>query len=409
MSEHLSIGDRVRELRRRRGLTQQELVQAAGLSPQVVRTLELGGSVPVEALLSIAQVLGVQTATLMAPGAPEPFQEQDQEAVLADIRSALLPPEGPEGPLWPHPDVEPEPDLPRLRQAVAKLARLYDSDQYDEMAQLAPALVRSAHYHVAALDGTREAVAVRGDLLGIVSRYLVQIRQHDLALIALYDALTDAQHVENEPLISSVVTSQAWTMMRQGRFDDAERLCTTWADVLQPRLSTATPEQLAAWGALLRRAGAAALRNNKPEEAEEYTTLATTAATKAGREIGAPGHATFGPVTAGIQRVENKLLQGHPDQALAEAKTVPKNAGRISGWPRHQVNVAHAAILTGDIDRATEIMTELRFSVPGWLRYQLSARIVTQQILKSRAHTLNDAQRALADFFSVEGSAEDET
>ena len=57
--------------------------------------------------------------------------------------------------------------------------------------------------------------------------------------------------------------------MRQGRFGEVEALCVASADAIEPRMSRATPGQLAAWGRLLVRAAAAAARNNRPEEARE--------------------------------------------------------------------------------------------------------------------------------------------
>jgi len=402
VAKGISIGAQVRELRRRRGLTQEELARAAGLSPQVIRKLEQGrGLVRFETLHAIARVLGVETVMMSTSTTPDPElpASEAREAALAEIRGVLDPPTLPAGaPLWRDQDVE-QPDLPQLRQAVTKLGRLYDADRYDQVAQLAPALVRSAHYHVDALDRSREAVAVRADLLGIVGRYLIQVRQHDLASIALRLAIADAEQIENLTLISSIVSSRAWAMMRQARFGDAERLAVAWADNLEPRMSTASPEHVAAWGKLLRRAAGAAIRNNRPEQATEMTTLAATAATRVGREIGAPGHATFGPVTAGIQRVENELLLGRPDRALATAASMP--AGPATGWKRHRVDVARAAVMVGDVDRATEIMTELRLSVPGWLRHQMSARDTARLIIRAQKRRLTEPQRALAKFMDV--------
>jgi len=407
VTEDISIGDRVRELRRRRGLTQEDLAQQAGLSVQVVQKLEQGRcSVRFETLHAIARVLGAQTVALVVPGLPEPplwDQEEGRDAVMLEIREAIIPPARVRQPAWVDLGIE-APDLPRLRDAASRLARLYHVDRYGEVARLAPALVRSADYHVAALDGAQDAVATRAYLLGIVGRYLIQVRQHDLGLVALRRAIADAQQIEDVPLLSSLISRQAWGMMRQGRLATAERVAAEWAEELEPRLSRARPEQLAAWGVLLRRAAGAAIRNNRPDIARDLTSLATTVATRLDRETGEPGLATFGPVTATIQRVENELLQDRPDQALKEAESMPPDAPQYTTvYHRHRVDVARAAVMVGDVDRATEIMAELKQRAPEWLRYQRAAREVVRDIVRRQPRTLTDVQRSLADHLNVDG------
>ncbi|MEU4357395.1 helix-turn-helix domain-containing protein [Streptomyces virginiae] len=66
------LADNVRKYRRRAGLSQEELAHAAGVSPGTVRKVEQGGTVRMETLHALARALGVTTATLLAPDAPEP-------------------------------------------------------------------------------------------------------------------------------------------------------------------------------------------------------------------------------------------------------------------------------------------------------------------------------------------------
>jgi transcriptional regulator with XRE-family HTH domain len=66
-----SVGRRVRRLRRARGLSQDELATAAGVSRQAVGALEAGRHLPrVDAALRIARALGTTVEDLLAVGPP---------------------------------------------------------------------------------------------------------------------------------------------------------------------------------------------------------------------------------------------------------------------------------------------------------------------------------------------------
>jgi transcriptional regulator with XRE-family HTH domain len=72
----LAVRQRVRQLRRDRGLTQEQLCERAGISVDAITRIESGSRVPTLATLdAIASALGVPVAALLA-GAPEPRKRQ---------------------------------------------------------------------------------------------------------------------------------------------------------------------------------------------------------------------------------------------------------------------------------------------------------------------------------------------
>lgn len=400
------ISDRLRELRRRRGLTQEDLAERAKLSLSVVKKIEGGRSARMETYHQLARALGVQTMVFVAPTtvAPEPALADDRDLALTDLRAAIVPPLGPRGPLYPDAD-EGEPNLSRLTQASRSLFVAYHGGNYNTVAELAPGLIRSAHFHVEAVrePERRNAVRLRGDLLGLTGRYLVQIRAHDLALIALRDALRDATEAGDQALAVMTISGQAWVMLRQARFAEVERLCSTVATDIEPRLSTATDDELGAWGRMLLRASSAAARNNRPVEARDYLSVASGAAARLGSEQ--PGHESFGPVAAKIQGAENELIGGHPDLALnMAAQLLPgdvQKANRAKGH-RHLLDRARSLVQTGQHEKASDILTSLRHSDPAWLRHQDYARNIVRDLLAAPKRMPNDAQRKLAAFMGVE-------
>lgn len=403
------VGDRVRELRRRRGLTQEELAAQSGISKTVIAKIEQGGTARMETYHQLARTLGVRTVWFADPASPEPAEHAHDELVLADLRSAINPPVDITGrPYYGTADADTA-DLTRLRAAVDTAAAAYHGDRYDDLAEIMPALVRSAHHHVTYYDGgpeQTEARRLRSDILGIGGRYLIQVRAHDLALIALRGSLEDAVEIGDIPLAASAISTQAWAMMRQGRLTEVEELCLRTADQIEPKMSAATPEQLGAWGWLLIRAAGAASRNNRPNEAREYASLAHTAGTRLGRQDShQPGYRTFGPADTMIAAVETEMTGHQPGKALGLAKEAPRRVGKVnsSTLHRHRLTLADARLQTGEPDKAEAILTRLRREHPEWLRYQQYGRDVVRKLLSTRARTLTGEQRQLAEFLNVEG------
>lgn len=403
-----SISDRVRELRRRRGMTQEELAERAGLSLAVIKKLEQGGTCRMETYHQLARALGVTTVWFASAGSPEPTEATVDDVVLADMRSAINPPIGMTGrPLYGTADGD-HPDLARLGGAIATVAAKYHADAYDDLARFMPALVRSAHHHVDLHDTGdqhREALRLRADILCLAGRYLIQVRAHDLALIALHASLRDAVEIGNIPLAAASVSSQAWAMLRQGRFAEVERLCVDTAGQIEPKMSKASPDELSGWGYLLLRAAAAAARNNRVEEAREYVRAAGAAGARLGRQHeDLAGHVAFGPLTTALLGPEIELLDGHPDRALELARDIPRDvgAGNTSGWDRHRLDLARAKMQTGDPEKATEIMQTIRVEHPSWLRYQQYGRDITRELLETRPRMPSQAMLDLADFMNIE-------
>ncbi|MBB6174197.1 transcriptional regulator with XRE-family HTH domain [Nocardiopsis mwathae] len=404
MTNDQTVADRVRELRRRRGLTQEELAEQAGLSANVVRKIEQGGTARMETYNALGRVLKVRTVWFMTAESPSPKPQPQgsRDAVLADIRSAVNPPAGLSGRLYADDDTPP--NLPMLSHAVTAVADAYQADRYDDVARMAPALVRSAHVHVRALDGAdhTEAVRLRGGALRITGAYLIQIREHDLALMALRDALRDAVDVGDEALAAAAIGQQGWALLRQARFDEVERLCIAAADQMEPRISKATPQQLSAWGYLLMRAAAAAARNNRVEEARELQGVAVSAAGPLAQEHEWLGRMRFGRVTAAMNGMQVELVTGHPDRALEVARDLPDSPGVTPNTrQRHALDVAKAHVQLGDADKATEILGRLRRTSPSWLRHQQLGRDVAEDIVNGPKRMPTQEQRELADFLGV--------
>ncbi len=404
MNQDTDIGERVAELRRRRGMTQEELAEATELSVPTIKKIEQGrGGARMETYHAIARFFGVVTLAFAAPTAPAPRDEY-QDPSLAAMRAAINPAIDISGEPMFDVGVD-EPDLRMLGRAIRSVSLAYYADHYDDVAQLTPSVIRSAHLHVRELDGRdqEQAQRLRADVLGVAGRYLIQVRQHDLALIALRSSLQDALAVGDQPLVAAAISSQAWSLMRQARFSEVESLCVRTADQIEPRMSRATPEQLSAWGWLLLRAGAAAARNNRGSEAREFHSMAAAAGARLPEEVDTAEHLMFGSTTVSLKSIEAELILGHPDRALELSQQIPDDARtRLkTGVNRHHIDRAKAYVQTGDSEAAFGVLSMLRKKSPEWLRYQQAAREVTEDILASPKRMPSRHQREMADFLGV--------
>ncbi|MFI8265024.1 transcriptional regulator [Streptomyces sp. NPDC085665] len=357
------------------------------------------------------------TATLLAPDAPEPVGrgEDPNRVNLIQLRAALTPPVGLtdlDGEA-----AEEEPNLRRFRRTVQDGAVLYHSDSYKSVASQLPGLLRDANSAVAYYDSGEEhsqAVLARAEALQLAGRYLTQVRQYDLAYTALAGAITDARRADDKLIGASGVIRMCWLLLRQGRLDEAEQLASQTADVIEPRLSRATPDECAAWGWLALRAAAAAGHNNRPDEARHYHRVASTAASAVGREHTGSFFrhwTTFGPLTVGTKGVEDAMVVGDARAVVRKAgddamsPKAWKSAGRPSdeNWNRHRLDVARAHARTNDPSAAMDELTGIRRASPEWLRHQRMAAETMQEILKKRKRTLTTEMRDMAAYLTVVG------
>ncbi|GAA1454180.1 helix-turn-helix transcriptional regulator [Nocardiopsis tropica] len=403
-TQDTSVADRLIELRRRRGLTQEGLADQAGISVGVIRKIEQGGTARIENYHRIGRVLGVRTVWFQTAESPAPRLDDQRDAVLADIRSAINPPAGLRGRILPDDDVPP--NLGLLERAVGAVAAHYQADRYDDVARMSPALVRSAHVHVNALEGLdrEKAVRLRADALQLTGRYCIQIREHDLGIIALRDSLSDALSVGDQALAAAAIGQQGWALLRQARFDEVEALCVATADELEPsKLTKADKTTVAAWGYILMRAAAAAARNNRPHEAREYQSFARSAAEVIGTEIDSAGHMRFGPATVGMNGMQNELIGDRPDVALQLAEDIRTRTTQATPntQQRYALDRASAHLKLREVDKATEIMMGLKQQAPSWLRNQATARYLAEDLLDQAKRMPSSEHREIAAFLGL--------
>lgn len=395
MGDSISIGARVREARKRRGLTQQDLAASSGVSLSLITKLERDeyGSMRLETMRKLAVTLGVPTSALTdRPDAPVP--DHDSAELWEPVRRALDR----------EPGEEPreEPTSSGVKSALDGMLPLLLKSRFTQMRHALPALLRDtdALVNVTTSSAHTAARSLRAQIRQVTGALMLHAWQFDTAERAFDMAMSDA----SDPLTAmSVVEERCWGLIRQGRLTETRELAFQWADQAEPKMSTATPAQLAAWGRLLMRAAAAAVRDNRPDEASDALRLVTMTGNGAMRDFTlpySPWH-VFGPVTASIAAAEHATITGQPHAVLNIASQLTTSKHLVRKFsPSHRLDVAHAHVTLHQYPEAIAVLQELRRARPEWLPQQRHASDILTAII-TRRRTLTTEMRDLAAFMRL--------
>lgn len=390
------IGRRVREARKRRGLTQRELARLSRVSISLLTKLEAGhvSGVRLGTVRKLADTLDVTTSALMSePDAAPP--DTGSVAGWAPLRQAISG----------HYDDAPGelPTIGGVRDAFADAVGAVLGSRYSDLQALLPPLVRDVDDLVslsAGADASR-ARQVRSDIRHLAAYMLGQTWQFGAAAEVIDLAISDA---DDDLTALAALDCKVWLLLREGRLAESRELAARWADSTEPlRISRATPDELAAWGRLLIWVSSASVRDNRPDEAQEALRLAGVAAAAIGADA-IPHYnpwEVFGPATVAMARAENATITGRPDLTLGIGARVD---GRRYPMPRnfrrHRLDVAHALATTRQGDKAIGVLREIRAQAPEWLAEQRYARDILSGIIRRR-RTLSDDMRDLAEFLHL--------
>jgi transcriptional regulator with XRE-family HTH domain len=392
MEQLNSPGDRIRDIRKRRGLTQRALADSSGVSLSLIKKLEQGdyGAVRLETLHKLAISLRVPTTALATqPDTQEPDREDIDQWL--PVRRAL------EGTAAREP--ADEPTLAGLKMALATAVPLLVANRYTELRAILPDLLRDADALVASsVNGAASAARrLRSQIRQVTALLMSQSWQFDVAEHAIQMPIDDASDGLTE---MSAIDQRCWALLRSGRLTESRDLAVRWSDYAEPRISRATKDELAAWGRFLLRVSTAAVRDNRPGEARDALKLARVAAVAAGSDmiVSCTPWDAFGPLTVSVIQAENAMIQDRPDITLAIA-------GQIEGKPfpvsryyyRHRLDVANAHASTSQYGEAVAVLQAIRQAAPEWLAQQRYARDILYKIIVRR-RTLTTEMRELADF-----------
>lgn len=385
----MDLGERLQSVRKRRGLTQRELAESSGVSLSLIRKIEQGerGDTRMDTLRRLAVALDCPLTVLLGPN-PEPPQGNSGGELWTPTRDALAS-------MRDAPTAAEPVSVRSLEAALSHATRLYHDNEYERLARVLPRLIEDANSAPALL---------RSRTLQLAGSVMVQTRQPDSARTALNQSLTDAESTGNVLDAASAVITLCWLLIVERQFETVRHLATQWADRVEPRLSVATTRELSTWGWLLLRASAAAVRDNRPDEADEMMRFAAAGAVAVRPESG-PYHqywTTFDAATVAMKRVENAVVDDRPDAALRLAGDIPPdNRPTSDNRNRHLIDVSAAHLELRHYDAAFDVLASLSRDARPWLVEQRSARDLLGRIISKR-RTLTPEMRELADLVQLE-------
>ncbi|MEV6067469.1 helix-turn-helix transcriptional regulator [Nocardia sp. NPDC052001] len=379
------VGQYLQSVRKRRGFTQRELAEASRVSLSFIRKLEQGerDDARMETLRRLAVALGCPLTTLLGP-APTPPVSRDGE-LWEPTRVAIA-------------AMEPNENADSsgtLAGSLAAAVQLYHDNRYERLAQVLPRLID---------EGRAAEPVIRSRILQLAGSVMVQTRQLRPARIALEQSVADAERTGNAVDSASAIVTLCWLMIVERQFDAVRELATRWADRIEPRLSVATEREISTWGWLLLRGSAAAIRDNRPDEADDMMRLAQAGAVVMKRDVGGYQDywTRFGPATVAMKRVENAVVDDQPDLALRLAREVPAGLRPTSdNRNRHLLDVASAHLELRRPDTAFDVLRQLSIEAGPWLAEQRLARDLMGRLIAER-RTLTAEMRHLADLIDLE-------
>lgn len=385
-----TTGDKIRSVRKRRGLSQKELAVRAALSLSYVKKIEQGEiEPPVETVRRFAIALKVPTASLLPGDATEgPDPQTDEDWI--EVRESLY---------RYAPQAGGEATSEGVLGVIASVRPALAANRFSEVRAVLPGLIRDA----ATLDADARHAQAR--VLNLTAWLLTQTRQWDAAETA---AAMAADAAPDRLDHAAAMNTWCWLRLRQGRLEEARGLATAAANSIEPRFSTATPRELAMWGRLLLGVTNAAIRDNRPGEAADALSLARAAGGRIGREVCKDGATarTFGPVSVMMIMAENAAIEEQPHQVLAIAENVPKVAATYpagmlhpaaASRRRHRLDVANAHVMLGHYPDAMGILRELHHGAPEWLAQQRYARKIMKDMIDRRRWPLTTDMISLAE------------
>lgn len=402
------IGNNLARLRRRRGLTQEQLAERAGVSVSVIRKLERADrdSASLPTLRKLGAALGVTTVELFAP-VPR-FDERvdaDDRADMFAIRRALQPARSLRAVVPTLADDGRPPTLDELCATVREINGMFRDSDYAGAVAVLPTVLAQGRRTVEALagDDQRAAWAQMAQAYQTAGMVLIQLRRDDLAWTALGLAADAGHAAEDDVLVAAAVCTENWLLTRQGRYDEAERAALDSAEAIEPSLSRSPLSQVAVFGWLNLGAAAAATRNNRPDVSADALRRARAAA-----YVSAPYASpnvehwtTLAPPVVAVREVELAMVTGDVDSALRSARDVPQDTKPAVTYQRFRLDVAAAHVERREYDEALAVLLDLRNTVPGWLRYQRYARSTTDRLLHARPRSVPAELRELAEFLDL--------
>ncbi|MFD0902313.1 helix-turn-helix domain-containing protein [Actinomadura sediminis] len=397
----LTIGDRIRYHRERRGMSRQALGELIGRNGRWVKAVERGEiqDVKLPRLLDLAEVLRLQDVADLAGTRPVPMSmfRGPGHPALVRVRDAI------NSVAIGRTDSPPSLDYLELRLRAAWQARHAAPDHRTVLGRRLPDLIQDAKAAVRGHQGAdrRRALALLAGTYNLTQFYVAYQPSADLLWRVVERSLMAAEESEDPRAIGGAVWLAAQAHRDAGDLDAAEAVNREGLELIAPHVEGADDDLLAMWGALHHEVAYTAARAKQPGVAWGWWDRADEIAqrlpadhydlmTSFSRAI-MPAHA----VTVAVEL-------RHGGEARRQARRAAKSP--IPSQPRrgrHEIEVARAYRLAGDQEQALAMLKRAQGTAPETIRYNGHARRMLAELVTEGPAGMRPAARDLADRVGV--------
>ncbi|WP_423462314.1 helix-turn-helix domain-containing protein [Promicromonospora sp. MS192] len=385
MTDYDSIGPRIAQQRKARGITQVALAHDAGVSVSLLRKLEQGSRIASQPVVAaLARALHVDVTTLT--GQPYDREGPDPDRIhsaMPDLRRALA--------YWDLPtDLGVAPRDPAgLVDDAARIATLYQLDRNSEVAHRLPALLTETFAALQDSEGERRDLLCEALLGMFYATHAVtyQSGYEDLSTI-VEDRIAGIAADWGDPVAQAFASwVRTTSLMRLGEYDVGLRILGQALDDVDPGRRE-DPAALRAVGSLHLRSAILAARANREDEAAAHVAEAEQAAAHTGPDTDNDWrNLAFGRTNVAIHAVATAVESGDGPRALKLADEVHFSGDVLRRLPirvgHHHMDVARAQLWQGRTDSALASLEKARRLAPQQTRRHPTTREVTRTLVRS--------------------------
>ncbi|MDA5285860.1 helix-turn-helix domain-containing protein [Streptomyces sp. Isolate_45] len=395
-----AFGARVADLRRRKGLTQEELAAAVGRTASWLSQVERGVQ-PVnrlDVLRLLADGLGVPLQVLQ-PDAPSPVESEPEASALDQARLVLSGHAALDVLLGPHQDFQPD-ALIDLRESVNRIWELTHTGRFADLSAVVGPVVAQLE------RGSRTAPdeyvpELRGLLAGTyqaLAAAFVRQNEADAAWVAADRAIREAE-LSGDPLgVFAGIYRLCHAFVHLKHLDQAEHAATTAVGVLQQHVENAepTPEHLSVLGSLHLVLALVHARSGK----RAYARQQIEDARRVGRRLGEDRNdfnLEFGPTNVEIQAVSTAVDLGDAGEALDLAQDLRTGGLSAERQARLLMDVGRAHAQRRQYADSLACLLRAEELAPEMIRTHAAARSAVRDLVLAAGRSASDGLRALAE------------
>lgn len=385
MTDDDSIGPRIAQARKARGVTQIALAHEAGVSVSLLRKMEQGSRIasqPVVAALARALHVDITTLTGQPYDREGPHSDRTHTA-MPDLRRALA--------YWDLPsELGTTPRHPAdLARDAAEIATLYQLDRNFEVAQRLPALLIEAFAALHDSDGEARDVLFDALMGMFYATHAITYQSGYVDLSTMVEGRIAGIAAESGDPVMKAFASWVRTtsLMRLGAYDAGLRILEEALVDVDPGPQE-DPAALRMVGSLHLRSAILAARANRPDEATAHVAEARRAAAHTGADTDNDWrNLAFGQTNVEIHAVATAVESGDGPGALTLADEVRFSGDVLHRLPirvgHHHMDVAKAQLWQGRTDSAFLSLEKAKRLAPQQTRRHPTTREVTRMLVRS--------------------------